>query len=431
MFTYSSQLNWAFIRATNFFRTLEPKLVSSFRSSRLQLATFTGLSGACGWVITSSERISAQNYGLHSSHDACELQPYLASISEGPGFSFVFLSPEYRRNVFFVYEKRLRVYSPPEKVFEYFSSVKVREGTFMTSLDLMRAAVPVFQPVSSSTIRSGCLGGEHKDAAFSSLSSGSKSNFFDLFDTDSDGLISFPEYIFFITLLSLSENEVKSTFQKFDRDGSGKLCRIEFNAMMRAMRRSTSRGNGSGQRTGLKSTNPDVIGNGLVHYLFGDPAKEHKLSFEQFESFLRRIKNEIDSLEFQHYDYTNCGSISIQDFGYSVVAGANVRRMQYFIDRASRLVSNEIGTCGERVTKEQFLAFCRILKREGTEFQLKIKNHMQSGGKLTKEYFRSTAMECGAMLSSAQVDVIFFIFDVDGDGELSPDELLDVVCRRE
>ena len=56
---------------------------------------------------------------------------------------------------------------------------------------------------------------------------------------------------------------------------------------------------------------------------------------------------------------------------------------------------------------------------------------MQSGGKLTKEYFRSTAIECGAMLSSAQVDVIFFIFDVDGDGELSPDELLDVVCRRE
>ena len=133
---------------------------------------------------------------------------------------------------------------------------------------------------------------------FSSLSSGSKSDFFDLFDTDSDGLISFPEYIFFITLLSLSENEVKSTFQKFDRDGSGKLCRIEFNAMMRAMRRSTSRGNGSGQRTGLKSTNPDVIGNGLVHYLFGDPAKEHKLSFEQFESFLRRIKMKLTLLSF-------------------------------------------------------------------------------------------------------------------------------------
>ena len=28
-------------------------------------------------------------------------------------------------------------------------------------------------------------------------------------------------------------------------------------------------------------------------------------------------------------------------------------------------------------------------------------------------------------------DITTFIFDVDGDGELSPDELLDVVCRRE
>jgi len=137
---------------------------------------------------------------------------------------------------------------------------------------------------------------------------------------------------------------VKSTFQKFDQDSSGKLCRDEFIAMMRAMRRSTSRGNGSGLRTGLKTTDPDAIGNGLVQYLFGDPANEHKLSFEQFESFLLRIKNEIDSLEFQHYDFTDCGSISIQDFGYSVVAGANVRRMQYFIDRATRIVSSDICT---------------------------------------------------------------------------------------
>lgn len=35
------------------------------------------------------------------------------------------------------------------------------------------------------------------------------------------------------------------------------------------------------------------------------------------------------------------------------------------------------------------------------------------------------------MLSPAQIDVVFFIFDVDGDGQLSPDELLDVTCRLE
>ena len=78
--------------------------------------------------------------------------------------SFSFLTPEYRRNVFFIYEKKLRVYSPPEKVFDYFSSVKSSEGTFMTSLDLMRAAVPVFQPVDSPNIRQAKLTHTHTHA---------------------------------------------------------------------------------------------------------------------------------------------------------------------------------------------------------------------------------------------------------------------------
>ena len=113
------------------------------------------------------------------------------------------------------------------------------------------------------------------------------------------------------------------------------------------------------------------------------------------------------------------------------MAGANVRRMQYFIDRATRIVSSDICTRGERINKDQFMAFCRILKHEGAEFQTIIKKHVQGGGKLTKEYFERIAMECGAMLSPAQIDVVFFIFDVDGDGQLSPDELLDVTCRLE
>lgn len=359
--------------------------------------------------------------------------PRAASVTEGGGgLSFSILTPEYRRNVFFIYEKRLRVFSPPEKVFEYFSSVKSRQGTFMTSLDLLRAAVPVFQPVDSDHVRSGFLGGEHRDGEGGddgSTSSNPRSEFFNLFDTDGDGLISFPEYIFFITLLSLPESRVTSTFQEFDLDGSGGLSRDEFIEMMKTMRRSTSRGRATGFRTGLKATNPDSLSSGLVHHLFGDPGKEHKLSLRQFESFLRRLHSEIDELEFRHYDLNDAGSISVQDFGYSVVAGANVGRMQYFIQRTSKLGTSALGKSGERVTKSQYMAFCRILKHEGTKFQAKIRQHVHDGGKLSKEVFLRLAKECGASLSEAQVDVVFFIFDVDGDGELSPEEILDVLCR--
>ena len=142
----------------------------------------------------------------------------------------------------------------------------------MTSLDLMRAAVPVFQPADSKHIRSGSLGGEKKDDE-DEHASGVSSNFFDMFDTDGDGLISFPEYLFFVTLLSLTDEQCKATFRKFDVDQGGSLCREEFLQMMKHMRLSTTKRRASGYRTGLKTVNDvDDLSGGLVHHLFGTAA---------------------------------------------------------------------------------------------------------------------------------------------------------------
>jgi Ca2+-binding EF-hand superfamily protein len=356
------------------------------------------------------------------------------------------LSPEYRRNVFFVYEKRLREHAPPEKVFEYFSSVKADGGTFMTSLDLMRAAVPVFQPTNSVNIRSGSLGGENSDTENSGTSAhaAAVSNFFTLFDTDGDGLISFPEYVFFITLLSLGVDEIVKTFTKFDVDNSGCLSRTEFLDMMRQMRLSTSRaGKASGYRTGLKTTNVDDIANaGLVQHLFGDAGgskktrkkKPDRLTLKKFKHFLGELRTEMHSLEFTHYDYTNVGSISSTDFAHSIVAGAKVGRLQHFIDRSSLVSKMEhdrsTKTFSPRITKHEYMAFCKLLKHDNAgNFTEKIKKCAAKGGRLDKARFLQIAKECGAALSETQVEVIFFIFDVDNDGELSPNEFLDVACR--
>lgn len=59
----------------------------------------------------------------------------------------------------------------------------------MKPADLMRAIVPVFPPSESNIVREGYLRGERNPGELYC----SPSAFFMLFDTDSDGLISFPE----------------------------------------------------------------------------------------------------------------------------------------------------------------------------------------------------------------------------------------------
>jgi calcium uptake protein 1, mitochondrial len=71
------------------------------------------------------------------------------------------LSLDQRRRAFFNYEKRIREFSPPEKIFEYFASLgDVRHGFVMTAADVMRSVVPVFPPMDSEILRAGSLPGE-------------------------------------------------------------------------------------------------------------------------------------------------------------------------------------------------------------------------------------------------------------------------------
>ncbi|KAM0841024.1 hypothetical protein ACQ4PT_059284 [Festuca glaucescens] len=128
------------------------------------------------------------------------------------------LGDSYRRRVFFNYEKRIRLLSPPEKIFEYFSSVRKPDGElFMLPADLMRAVVPVFPPSESNLVREGRLRGERNPGELHCA----PSKFFALFDTNTDGLISFAEYIFFVTLLSIPESNFSAAFKMFDIDLSG------------------------------------------------------------------------------------------------------------------------------------------------------------------------------------------------------------------
>ncbi|XP_027183323.1 calcium uptake protein, mitochondrial [Coffea eugenioides] len=344
-----------------------------------------------------------------------------------PNQSKFLFGDAYRRKVFFNYEKRIRMRSPPEKVFEYFASHCADNGEiFMTPADLMRAVVPVFPPSESNLVRDGYLQGERTPGELRCA----PSQFFMLFDTDNDGLISFKEYIFFVTLLSIPESSFSVAFKMFDLDCNREIHREEFKKVMALMRAHNRQG--AFHRDGLRaghSLGGSVENGGLVAYFFGEDGKRC-LHHDKFVQFLRDLHDEMLKLEFSHYDYKCRGTISAKDFALSMVAAADLKHLGKLHDRVDDLdkmphISNI------RITLEEFKSFAELRKKL-QPFSLALFSFGEVNGLLTKGDFKRAASQvCDVSLTDNVIEIIFHVFDANRDGSLSSDEFIRVLQKRE
>ncbi|CAL9227677.1 unnamed protein product [Arabidopsis halleri] len=345
-----------------------------------------------------------------------------------PGYSSGFIFGDaYRRKIFFNYEKRLRLQSPPEKVFEYFASIRTDKGEIlMKPADLMRAIVPVFPPSESHLVREGYLTGERNPGELRC----SPSEFFMLFDVDNDGLISFKEYIFFVTLLSIPESSFAVAFKMFDTDNNGEIDKEEFKTVMSLMRSQHRQGIGhrDGLRTGLHMTG-SVEDGGLVEYFFGKDGSQ-KLKHDKFTKFMKDLTEEMLRLEFGHYDYKQRGNISAKDFALSMVAAADASHLSKLLDRVESLTEHP-HLRDMRISLKEFKQFDELRSKLGP-FSLALFAYGKANGLLTmRDFKRAASQVCGVTLSDNVIEIAFHVFDSNRDGNLSVDEFLRVLHRRE
>ncbi|KAM0843670.1 hypothetical protein ACQ4PT_057557 [Festuca glaucescens] len=382
-------------------------------------------SGLGIWLLPTSHPLADSGQGDFAVAEAGFGDAGAAEEREEKG-RFLF-GDSYRRRVFFNYEKRIRTRSPPEKIFEYFASARNPEGeVYMSPADLMRAVVPVFPPSESNVVREGRLRGERNPGQLECA----PSEFFMLFDTNGDGLISFAEYIFFVTLLSIPESSFSIAFKMFDLDHSGEIDKEEFKKVMTLMRSYNRQGaaHRDGLRIGLKVGQP-VEDGGLLEYFFGKDGSE-TLQYEKFSNFLKQLHDEIVSLEFSHYDIKSCKTISAKDFALSMVASADMNHINKLLDRVDDFDESP-DVKDLRITFEEFKAFAD-LRRRLEPFAMAIFSYGKVNGLLTKQDLKRAATHvCGVDLTDKVVDVIFHVFDANCDGNLSSEEFLRALQRRE
>lgn len=389
------------------------------------------------------------------------------------------------------YEDRLRSFSSPQRTFEYFASVVTEKGTYMTVADFARALTPYqrkpgvelgsknfkfnyqakhLAPSEASLsaylkVLENIVGVKKptKEALQASLDQKSslgidaaghlwaleqlnmtsaqydqllvdaglaepKSPFFAMVDMDGDGLISYPEYMLFHTLLATPDHMLTLAFRMFDQDLSGEVDLNEFSAFMKVLRAGTNAGRAEVPegRTGSS----EVASMKTYAALFKG---KQSLSLEDFLSFARQLQTEVLRMQFSAWDVDGSGTLDGVEFAQFLVSLlAHNKHVQ--TDLRSRLDGKPVQSLIRvSISSQDFIDFSRFLNHlDAMECAMRVVG--TKDGLTLSEFQHAARAVCSVHggenaggVSPAAAEVLFALFDKDDDGRLNSDEFIKVM----
>ncbi|XP_023610895.1 calcium uptake protein 1, mitochondrial isoform X2 [Myotis lucifugus] len=335
------------------------------------------------------------------------------------------------------YENRIRAYSTPDKIFRYFATLKVisehgESEVFMTPQDFVRSITPnekqpehlgldqyiikrfdgkaefykkrknLLHRVRKKSKRSILKWRKKEERARSGSTkpkvkeirrqimqwlekkiAQEREKFADegsIFYTLGEcGLISFSDYIFLTTVLSTPQRNFEIAFKMFDLNGDGEVDMEEFEQVQSIIRSQTSMGMRHRDRPTTGNTLKSGLCSALTTYFFGADLKG-KLTIKNFLEFQRKLQHDVLKLE----------GLTFQEV-------------------------------------ENFFTFLKNINDVDTALSF---YHM-AGASLDKVTMQQVARTVAKVeLSDHVCDVVFALFDCDGNGELSNKEFVSIMKQR-
>jgi len=240
-------------------------------------------------------------------------------------------------------------------------------------------------------------------------------------------LISFSDYIFLLTVLSTSRRHFQIAFKMFDLNGDGNVDVEEFEQVTDLMRSHSSTGARHRDHGNTGSTLKG-INSGLKSYFFGEELKGN-LTVDRFLEFQRSLQEEILALEFRKKDDENTGRIPEKEFADLLIAYAGfLPKKKARMLRKVRKAYDEEESPGVGLT--DYLNFYQVLYSIN-DIDTALTFYHIAGAPIERSTMKHVARTVAHVeLSDHLIDVVFTLFDTDGDGKLSNKEFVSVMKQR-
>ncbi|XP_044153925.1 calcium uptake protein 1, mitochondrial isoform X3 [Bufo gargarizans] len=329
------------------------------------------------------------------------------------------------------YENRIRAYSTPDKIFRYFATLKVihesgEAEVFMTPQDFVRSITPNEKQPEHLGLDQFIV--KRYDGKTEKISQ-EREKFADedsiFFTLGECGLISFSDYIFLTTVLSTPQRNFEIAFKMFDLNGDGEVDLEEFEQVQSIIRSQTSMGMRHRDRSTTGNTLKMGFNSALTTYFFGADLKG-KLTIKNFLEFQRKLQHDVLKLEFERHDPVN-GRITERQFGSMLLAysGVQSKKLTLMLKQLKKRFKDGEGLAFPEV--ENFFTFLKNINDVDTALSF---YHM-AGASLDKVTMQQVARTVAKVeLSDHVCDVVFALFDCDGNGELSNKEFIAIMKQR-
>lgn len=253
------------------------------------------------------------------------------------------------------------------------------------------------------------------------ISKGSR-NFFRTLQEN--GIITFSEYLFLLTILTKSQRGLEIAFKMLDKDGNGRLCKEEF-FVLEDMVNKKSSAKSMAIVEGETKWDDCVNKTTLKMHFFGSRGTG-QLTFQQFSKFMQDLQLEVLEMEFTEYS-RGMPTIPEDSFARLLLRYTSLEEVEVdkYLDRLNSRLRQRKG-----ITLQQFLNFGMFLNNL-EDFTIAMRIYSIAGQAVTQEEFqRAVHISTGQKLHPYVVHTVFQLFDKDGDGKLSYSEFIDLMKDR-